>query len=168
MQTVGVLGQYSPELLGDCQDDGFFEIIRNCFDHDKAVEIIEAAYTSRELEEMRHSKLRASRLDLTDSLDGVFQVLWNHKRTRGKCRIVLDSIHEYMVADCEKGGADSVEKRFNELKRVLNLTELEAEIMLVAYVHAQTCFSWPCRVEDREKPLYYAWRLTVPTTRPRM
>ena len=143
----------------DCQDDDFFDIIRNCFDHDKAVELIEAAYTPKELDEMQHAKLRSSRLDLTDSLDDVFQALWNHERLRDKCRIVLDAIREYMVAECEKDREDAVEKRFRELRRVLKLSDLEAEVLMVAYVRSQTCFCWPCRVEDREKPLYYAMAL---------
>ena len=52
-----------------------------------------------------------------------------------------------------------VEKRFADLKRVLKLDDLEAEILMLAYVKDQTCFDWPCRVEDREKPLYYAMAL---------
>ena len=144
---------------GDCRDDDFFDIIVNSFDHDKAVALIEAAYAPQELEEMQKARLRSNRLDLTDPLDGVFQALWNHTKTRGKCRIVLDSIREYMVADCEKSNEDAIEKRFRELKRVLKLSDLEAEVLMVAYVRSQTCFCWPCRVEDREKPLYYAMAL---------
>ena len=152
-------GNMVQNYRSDCQDDDFFDIIRNCFDHDKAVELIEAAYSPKELEEMRHAKLRSCRLDLTDSLDDVFQALWNHERLRDKCRIVLDAIREYMLAECERGGEDAIEKRFKELKRVLKLSDLEAEVLMVAYVRSQTCFSWPCRVEDREKPLYYAMAL---------
>ena len=143
----------------DCRDDDFFDILVNCFDHDKAVALIEAAYAPRELEEMQKARLRSNRLDLTDPLDDVFQALWNHTKTRGKCRIVLDSIRERMVADCEKNADDAIEKRFKELKRVLKLSDLEAEVLMVAYVRSQTCFCWPCRVEDREKPLYYAMAL---------
>ena len=29
----------------DCRDDDFFDVVRNCFDHDRAVELIELAYT---------------------------------------------------------------------------------------------------------------------------
>lgn len=126
---------------------------------DEAVAKIEAAYAPQELEEMQKARLRSNRLDFTDPLDAVFQALWNHTKTRGKCRIVLDSIREYMVADCEKSGEDAIEKRFRELKRVLKLSDLEAEALMVAYVRSQTCFCWPCRVEDREKPLYYAMAL---------
>ena len=152
-------GNMVQNYRSDCQDDDFFDIIRNCFDHNKAVELIEAAYSPKELEEMRHAKLRSCRLDLTDSLDDVFQALWNHERLRDKCRIVLDAIRECMLAECEKVGEDAIEKRFKELKRVLKLSDLEAEVLMVAYVRSQTCFSWPCRVEDREKPLYYAMAL---------
>ena len=143
----------------DCRDDDFFDVMRNCFDHDKAVELIEAAYTPAELEEMKHAKSRACRLDLEDALDDVFCALWNNEDTRDKCRAVLDAAREYMEADSAEKGADIVERRFAELARVLKLSALEADILMLAYVRDQTCFSWPCRVEDREKPLYYAMAL---------
>ena len=143
----------------DCRDDDFFDIMRNCFDHDKGVELIEAAYTPEELEEMKHAKSRACRLDLEDALDDVFCALWNNDDTRDKCRAVLDAAREYMEADSAEKGADIVSRRFAELVRVLKLNALEADILTLAYVRDQTCFSWPCRVEDREKPLYYAMAL---------
>ena len=46
----------------DCRDSSFFDVVRNCFDHDKAVELIEAAYTPAELEEMRHAKSRTCQI----------------------------------------------------------------------------------------------------------
>ena len=145
----------------DCRDDDFFNVVRNCFDHDRAVELIELAYTPEELEEMRNSKSRNMRLDLTDPLDDVFNALWNHEKTRDKCRTVLGAIFEYMLAESDdvKKGSDVVEKRFADLKRVLKLNDLETEILVFAYVRDQTCFSWPVRVEDREKPLHYAMAL---------
>ena len=158
-QLMKYWGNMVQNFDADCRDDDFFDILVNCFDHDKAVALIETAYAPQELEEMQKARLRSNRLDLTDPLDDVFQALWNHTKTRGKCRIVLDSIREYMVADCEKDGEDAIEKRFRELKRVLKLSDLEAEVLMVAYVRSQTCFCWPCRVEDREKPLYYAMAL---------
>ena len=143
----------------DCRDDDFFDVVRNCFDHDRAVELIEAAYMPKELEEMRHAKSRCCRLDLSDTLDDVFNALWNNEGSRDKCRAVLDAMREYMEADCKETGDDIVARRFAELTRVLKLSALEAEILAFAYVRDQTCFSWPCRVEDREKPLYYAMAL---------
>ena len=64
-----------------------------------------------------------------------------------------------MEADCKGSGDDVVARRFGELKRVLKLDDLETEILVFAYVRDQTCFSWPVRVEDREKPMYYAMAL---------
>ena len=78
----------------DCRDDDFFDVVRNCFDHDKAVELIEAAYSPRELDAMAHSRSRSSRLDLSDTLDDVFCALWNNEGTRDKCRAVLDAARE--------------------------------------------------------------------------
>ena len=143
----------------DCHDDDFFDVVRNCFDHEKAVELIEAAYSGYELEKMKHVVSRNCRLDLSDSLDDVFNALWNNERKRDKCRAVLDAIREYMEEDSKDGKEDVVARRFAELKRILKLSDLETEILVFSYVRDQTCFSWPCRVEDREKPLYYAMAL---------
>ena len=143
----------------DCRDDDFFAVVRNCFDHDKAVELIEAAYGARELDEMSHAKARSSRLDLADPLDSVFQSIWNNEHARGKCRIVLETIRGCMEKECGRTAGDVVAKRFAELKRALKLDDLEMEILTFAYVRDQTCFAWPTRIEDREKPLYYAMAL---------
>ena len=144
----------------DCRDDDFFDVVRNCFDHDRAVELIEVAYTEQEIEEMRRAKSRCNRLDLSDSMDDVFTVLWNHDGSRKKCRAVLDAIRKYMLADSDKqGDGDIVVQRFSVLKRIMKLDELEADILMFAYVRDQTCFSWPLRVENRLKPLYYAMAL---------
>ena len=56
----------------DVRDDNFFAVVHNCFDHDKAVELIEAAYTEEELEVLKNSRSRRMRLDLSDSLECVF------------------------------------------------------------------------------------------------
>ena len=152
-------GNMVENFTDDCRDDDFFDIVRNCFDHDKAVELIEAAYTPVELEEMSKVRARSCRLDLSDPLDDVFCALWNNDGARDKCRAVLAAAREYMEADCKDKGGDIVAHRFAELKRVLKLSDLEHEILVLAYIRDQTCFSWPVRVEDREKPLYYAMAL---------
>ena len=143
----------------EVRDDDFFDVVRNCFDHDKAVELIEAAYTEDEIEQMKSSRSRRGRLDLSDFLDSVFAALWNNEKVREKCRIVLNSIVDYMRADNGKVKDETIEKRFLELKRVLKLDNLEYDVMMVMYVLNQTCFSWPCRLENRDKPLFVAMAL---------
>ena len=143
----------------DCCDNDFFDVVYNNFDHDKAVELIEVAYTEKELDKMRNVKCRNRRLDFADTLDDVFCALWNNEEGRDKCRAVLDAIREYLEADCEVSDEDFVERRFSELVRILKLNELEAELLLFAYVRDQTCFSWPLHIRDRDKPLYYAMAL---------
>ena len=158
-KLLGFWGNMVRNYSGDCRDDDFFDVVRNCFDHERAVELIELAYTPAELKEMQNSRLRNCRLDLSDSLDDVFAAIWNHEGSREKCRAVLDAICEYMLVDSKERGEDAVERRFADLKRVLKLNDLESEILAFAYVRDQTCFNWPLRVEDREKPLYYAMAL---------
>ena len=142
-----------------CNTSDFFDVVNNCFDHDRGVELIEAAYTCIELEGMQTSGARGCRLDFSDSLDEIFRVIWNHENMRKKCRLVLNAICDFMIADCGGSKSDIVEKRFADLKRILRLDDIETEILMFAYVREQTCFSWPIRVEDREKPLYYAMAL---------
>lgn len=143
----------------ECWDTGFFNVVQNCFDHDKAVELIELAYTPDELEEMRNVKTRRWRLNLGDFLGEVFFVLWNFARLRRKCRIVLDSICDYMLKENKERGKDFLEKRIEELSKALKLSALEREILTLAYIRSETCFVWPQRVDTRDKPLYYAMAL---------
>lgn len=144
---------------GDVHDDDFFDVVRNYFNHDKAVELIEMAYTAQELEEMQQSRSRRYQLNLSDSLDDVFQCIWNNERARGKCRVVLESIREYILADNPMRGEEALERRFKDIRRLMKLSELECEILTLAYVRSQTCFDWPVCVENRDKPLYYAMAL---------
>ena len=144
---------------GDCHEDSFFDIVRNCFDHDKAVELIEVAYTPAELAAMSKARSRACRLDLSDPLDDVFCTLWNNEGSRDKCRAVLAAAREYMESGSRGRGDDIVARRFAELKRALKLSGLDTEILVLAYVRDQTCFCWPVRIENREKTMYYAMAL---------
>ena len=52
-----------------CRDDDFFAVVRNCLDHDRGVELVEAAYPPAELDEMAKARSRACRLDLSEPLD---------------------------------------------------------------------------------------------------
>lgn len=144
----------------DIRNDDFFDIIRNCCDHEKAVELIQTAYSEEELKEMANARNRYKRVDLTDSLDDLFQAIWNNERAREKCKVVLESIHDYLVdANHKSRRGEVIEERFNDIKRLLKLSDLESEILILTYIRSQTCFDWPCRVDDREKPLYYAMAL---------
>ena len=144
----------------DIRNDDFFDIIRNCCDHEKAVELIQTAYTEEELKEMANARNRYKRVDLTDSLDDLFQEIWNNERAREKCKVVLECIHDYLVdANHKSRRGEVIEERFNDIKRLLKLSDLESEILILTYIRSQTCFDWPCRVDDREKPLYYAMAL---------
>ena len=158
-KLLGFWGNMVKNYRGDVQDDDFFNILRSNFDHDKAVELIETAYTSEEIRKMGEIRSRRNRLDLDDPLDNLFQCLWNQEKGREKCRIILQAIKDYIIADAPKTKNEPMERRFMELKRVFRLSDLEFDVLMVAYVYSQTCFSWPRRVEGRDKPLLYAMAL---------
>ena len=144
---------------GKCFDDDFFDVMSNCFNHEQGIELIEAAFSPRELDELMHTKSRFGRLDFSDTLDEVCCVLWNAEGKREKCRAFLDAARECMMAEYPARRGDAVGRRFAELTSALRLSELESDILTFAYVSDQTCFSWPLHVDDREKPLYYAMAL---------
>ena len=121
----------------EIRDNDFFDIICTCCDHDKAVELIEAAYTAGELEEMANAKSRRVRVDLGDSLDDLFQAIWNHEWARERCKVVLESIHDYLVGDGRRRKEEVVERRFEHIARLLRLSDLEREILVLSYIKSQ-------------------------------
>ncbi len=143
----------------DVRDDDFFDIIRNSCDHDEAVELIQTAYSDRELEQMQNNGPRMSRLDFDDPLDDIFRALWNQEGSRDKCRLVLEALRDLVLADTPTTKNELMERRFKELTNVLKLNELESDILCLAYILNQTCFAWPIRLDDRDKPLYFAMAL---------
>ena len=158
-KLVKFFGNMVNNYYDDVRDDDFFDIVRDCFSHNKAVELIKAAYTKEELDKLLKIQPVHDRLDFDDSLSHIFMCLWNNEKTREKCRIVLGSIVEYMTLSTSKGKEEELEKRFGELKRILKLSDLEYDVVMVMYVLTQTTFSWTCRVENRDKPLYIAMAL---------
>lgn len=135
---------------GNVRNDDFFNVISRNFDHDRAVELIEAAYSKKSLDDMKKARSRDCRLDLSDSLDSIFQSFWNTDKANAKCRIILEGIKDCIDGEKQGGDEDPLEKRFAELKRLLRLSDLESEILLLAYVKYETCLVWPRRVESRE------------------
>lgn len=145
---------------GDIRDDDFFDIVRNCFNHEEAIDLIKAAFTPDELEEMGKVRNRTARVDLSDHLGEIFQALWNNVQYRDRVKVILETIKDFMILNGEKSDDnEQIGKRFVALTHGLKLNELESDIALLSYIKHQTCFEWPCRVEDHEKPLYYAMAL---------
>ena len=97
---------------GDCHDDDFFDILCSSVEHGKVVDLIEMAYSEKEIRDMERTRQRYGRLDLTDPIDDIFQSLWNSERGRRKCRIVLETLGDYVVHDLEVDDMDILAKRF--------------------------------------------------------
>ena len=143
----------------DCRDHDFFEVADRCFDRKKSMDLIRTAYTKKELDSISNGVGRRRELDFNDTLGGLFYVFWNSEGSREKCREVLNTMRRYVMEGLTRKTNEAVERRFAELKRSLKLNDLETDILVFAYIRDQTCFSWPRRIEDREKPLYYAMAL---------
>lgn len=139
------------------QDEDFFDIINWNIEQDEAVDIIKSVYTEQELEEMQNATSRCVRLDFDYSLNLIFRILWNHEDTRDKCKSVLEKIRNLLLPQGgETMDGEIVAKRFAEIKRLLRLSDLENDILVLSYVIAQTNFAWPRHVSDSYKPLFYA------------
>lgn len=145
---------------GDVRDSDFFDVVQNNVDHDEAVELVTVSYTDQELEKMKSHPSRRNRLDFSDSLGCIFTTLWNYEPARDKCKVVLEGIRDMMIGKEDgKGSKELVAKRFEEVKKLLKLTDLEGEILIMSYIKCNTSFSWPCGVSDVDKPLFYAMAL---------
>ncbi len=152
-------GNVVQNYTGEICDEDFFAIVHDNLDHDKAIELIEAVYPSKDIEEMTTVRQRSHRLDLSNSLDSIFSALWNTQSARRKCKILLEGIKEHIIEARGKAREEVLETRFKELQRLLKLSPLESEILMLTYIICQTCFCWPRRIENRNKPLYYAMAL---------
>jgi len=127
-------GNMVKNYQGSVSDNDFFEIVQNGYHHDRAVELIEATLTPSELKNLTEIRSRRSRLDLDDSLQDIFQVLWNNEKFRQKSRDMLLFIKDSLLEEIEKAKSDTLKLRFRELKRIFKLNELEYEVLLFAFL----------------------------------
>ena len=162
---LGKLMEYWRNMVrnynGDVRDSDFFDIIGSRCPHETALKLIKGVYSRNELKEMETARSRLCRLNLSDGLESIFQALWNHKGARAKCKAALEGVYGCIVKDIGRrtGRPEPIEGRFSEITRLLKLSDLEKEILILSYVKARTCFDWPIRIDDHEKPLYYAMAL---------
>lgn len=153
-------GNMVKNYSGNVVDDDFFDILIHHCNREMAVELIECAYTDEELKAMCGKRFSRSALDPDVSLKRIFDVLWNREKSHAKCRLVLNALLEQMATSyARKRKEEVLESRFNELARLLKLEELELQVLILAYVIAETSFNWPYRIHDHEKILYFAMAL---------
>lgn len=146
---------------GNVTDSDFFHVLCTSCDHEMAVELIECAYTAEELKEMSSGRRARGRLDFDDDLDDIFQVLWNHEKSHEKCHIVLEALLGQMLPPkSRKKKPEALESRLCELAGLLKLDELELQLVTIGYMNCEGYIEWPSRrIQNREKPLYYAMAL---------
>lgn len=154
------LGNMVKNYNGRCRESDFFLFIDTWCPKEKAIALIKAAYGEEELKEMKNGPEGADKLDFDESLDKVFQALWNNEKSRTKTRAVIKEVLDLIRAENMKETANEpVKLRFDELQRLLKLSELEMEIVLVAYLDTEATFAWPTDVADRQKADFYAMAL---------
>ncbi|MBQ6925102.1 MAG: ATP-binding protein [Kiritimatiellae bacterium] len=144
------------------RDSDFFSPVANALPHDKVVSLVLAAFEDEELDEMTSAHERRARLDLDDSADEILASLWNNRKYTRKTRLVAGKIAEIFQRGLSKDSEpDPVEQRVRELQRVLKLSDTEREIMLFAYLKRECNLDCPRRVDNAEKPVFYAMALDV-------
>lgn len=144
---------------GECQEGDFFGTVLASFDRRMAVTLLLDAFAEDELMRMGAAQVEGGRLGLCAPLNDIFWLAWNSELGRERSRIVLDSICSYQEALCRTQSVDEFERRFLDLKRVLRLSDLESEIVVLAYLCCEAGFAWPCQVGFHDRPLYYAMAL---------
>ncbi len=152
-------GNVAQNYNNDVDETDFFGPLADPFEHEKAVELIKATYSPSEIQKMTESRYRSCRLNLSDSLNEILASLWNHKSARLKCRVLIAHMVDFLIRNCPAAEAEAIESRFASLQRLLKLSDLESEILLLTYLYATTGLCWPRRIQNRNKPLYYAMAL---------
>ena len=113
------------------RNESFFDPVDTAIEREKGIGLIKAAYSPTEIKIL----LGAGGFAEDDNLSEFFGKIWNVKKAREKCRVVLEAAKEYILANVSRSRKeDDVEKRFLELKRVLGLSDLEYEVKLVLEV----------------------------------
>jgi SpoVK/Ycf46/Vps4 family AAA+-type ATPase len=144
------------------RDSDFFSPIANALPHDKVVSLVLAAFEDDELDELASTRERRARLDLNDTADDILASLWNNRKYTRKTRLVAEKIADiFMRGLDEQKEPDPVEQRVRELQRVLKLSDIEREIMLFTYLKRECNLDYPRRVDNAEKPVFYAMALDV-------
>ena len=146
---------------GPIRDDDFFDIVRNRCPQERLAKLVKRAFPGECYEDVGNNSPRRRRRDFAEFDDCQLRSLWNAKAKRGKLKAVLEKVYACIMKDNRRAcrRKEAIEERFDEIRRLLKLSDLEAEILILAYVKDRTCFEWPVRLEDHEKPLYYAMAL---------
>lgn len=152
--------RFERNLYANCNehvaDRDFFALIGKNFNRDVGVDLIKIAFTESELNALAKHSNSKRLLDTDDDLTEILAVLWNEPGLRKKCRCVVESMIDAMMDSCASGDNDRMKARFEELRRVLKLSDLELEIAQIAYLVSEMDFCWPRRITNHEKPTYYA------------
>ncbi|MBQ9431841.1 MAG: ATP-binding protein [Kiritimatiellae bacterium] len=149
-------------LKQDITNQNFFNLVHYQFDRDLAIELVEVAFSEQELDEMKNDRCRFTQLRMDDSINCVYQAIWNHERYRERARVMLETVGKCILANFGTSGPEEqMEKRFGELKRRMKLNDHEYAAMILAYMLEHTYFDWPCGLDITDKPMFYAMALNI-------
>lgn len=137
-------------------NDDFFLLVSRRFPSTQMVELIQLLYTKAELQRMMKCESRFLRLDFGDETNNLFASLWADRRSNWKARLIAQAVADYLIAELGEVKREPIEERLDILQRTFNLSDLEREILLLNYIYATSSFDWPQRLDNAEKPLYFA------------
>ena len=147
---------------GNVADSDFFEVAARYYGHPRALRLIRLAYTERELASFQSGHLGV-KLDLEDPINHIFKTLWNFPTARAKCRLLLLEIADYLLAELDEkyreANADPLTERFDSLRDLFHLSEVEYAIFLFRYLENETCLDPPFHVNAFQKPWLCAMAL---------
>lgn len=159
------MAQYASTLFQafdeEVRDTDVFRVFEEGLTMHRVERMIRLLYSPQEVRRMTSRRLPPNeRLDFTDDVDGALKALWSHTGVRRKTRILMRGLYEAMCATYPAAEEpEGIERRLGKLSEMLNLSELEREILTLAYVLDVTTFDWPVRVNHSNRPLYFAMAL---------
>ena len=141
-------------------DDDFFDPVENVIPHDELVFMIQTIFSDDELNAMKENRERSARLDFGEGNTDLLMELWNNGKYRKKTRLLMNTIYKSAIAAVGVSKSkEGVERRLDEICDTLKLNEVERGVLLLAYVKTATCFEYPRRMDDSEKPSFFAMAL---------
>ena len=133
MKTLPYLANFLRNHNGLINDNDIFEPITDLTRDQDWPEIIRAAFPQVTITRMEHIKDHCERLDFTDSPQEILREIWNAEFARKRLRTLLFREIDRLLTKypLEKYANETFPKKYAELRRTFDLSDLESDILLV-------------------------------------
>ncbi len=141
--------------------DDLFGPIEPFTSRERLATYILAAYRPADLKRLQSGRAGSALNLVSDDPSETLCKLWRVEGLRTTCKALIKALVRAALRDLPPSDkVDMLEARFGELQKAFKLTDLEREIMILAYIADSTRFEFPLRRPDNQlKVKFYAMAL---------